>query len=178
MKEMVKYGTILGLICLSSSGILAVVNSVTAPKIAAQELQIEQAALQNVMPTGASFKPHRQGDTIAYYSAYDKNDVLTGFVIKSEKKGYSSSIVVMTGLNLKLEITAITVLSQNETPGLGSRILEPGFQEQFKGKTLDTFGEIHAITGATISSSAVIASVKTRIEALKDQLSQEINHAK
>jgi electron transport complex protein RnfG len=178
MKETIRYATILGVICLCASGILALVNGFTAPKIAQQELNEEQAALKEVMPGCASFTPHPQADHTVYYSAYDASGKLAGFVLKSEQKGYSSTIVSLAGVNPKLEITAVKILSQNETPGLGNRICDPSFLAQFKGKSLGNYDEIKAITGASISSGAVIASVKSRLTELQEQLLQEIDHGK
>ena len=58
----------------------------------------------------------------------------------------------------------ITTLS--ETPGLGTRITEDIFTQQFHNKSKDTIfkvkkdgGEIDAITGATISSRAVAQAI-------------------
>ena len=169
MRETIKYGFILGLICFLASSVLAIVNGITEPKIELQKKQEESLALKEVMPDSTSFKPVFQDDKIIYYLAYDNNK-LSGFVVKSQNKGYASDIEVLAGLNTNLEITEIKILSQNETPGLGNRIIEPSFLGQFKGKNLETFGEVQAITGATISSSAVINAVKTKISELKERL--------
>ena len=63
-------------------------------------------------------------------------------------------------------LVGVTFTKQNETPGLGARISETWFQEQFLGKKghlklmpegtgSSELGEIDAITGATITSKAV-----------------------
>jgi electron transport complex protein RnfG len=75
----------------------------------------------------------------------------------------------MVGLNPEEEVlTGMTVLSHLETPGLGARIEEDWFKEQFKGKSIhDKFvakQDIDAITGATISSNAVGSIIKNTIE--------------
>ncbi|MFA6217920.1 MAG: FMN-binding protein [Candidatus Omnitrophota bacterium] len=178
MKEMIKFGFILGFICFLASGVLAVVNGVTTPKIEAQKVLEEKTGLQEVLPAAATFKPHTQGEITDYYNAYDSSNKLIGFVIKTQTKGYSSTIEALTGLNLTLEITNIKILSQNETPGLGARITEPAFKGQFKGKTLVTFDQIQAITGATISSGGVMNSIKNKLSELNGQLSGEIKSAR
>ena len=178
MKETIKYGLILGLICFAASSVLAVVNEIAQPKIKLQKEKDEGLALKEVMAQGSAFKPHYQDEKIIYYTAYDGNNKLNGFVIKSLAKGYASNIEALAGLNLDLEITNVKILSQNETPGLGNRILEPSFLSQFSQKTLDTFNRVQAITGATISSGAVINSIKNKIAELKDQLSKEKNNAR
>jgi Na+-transporting NADH:ubiquinone oxidoreductase subunit C len=93
-----------------------------------------------------------------------------------------SYVVIYTGAGLWGEITAgigfdadivkctgIEIIDQNETPGLGGRIDEAWFKEQFRGKSfpLSTVPEgdpasereIQAITGATYSSQAMKAIV-------------------
>lgn len=178
---MARYGITLGLICFLASTVLAVVNSATEPKIKLQKEKEENVALKEVMSESLDFRPCSEGGEVIYYTAYDSKNKLNGFVIKAEGKGYSSNIETVVGLNLNLEIVGIKILSHNETPGLGSRVSEPPFLEQFKGKNLDTFNQVQAITGATISSGAVINSLKDRINQLKDQLirtTKEISNAK
>lgn len=174
MKEIIKYGVTLGTICLFASGTLALVNGVTEPQIKIQKEKAEKEALREVMPESARFEPQFEADKVLYYRAYGDDDKLNGFVIKAEDKGYSSSIEAMAGLNLSLEITNIKILSQNETPGLGSKITGPVFLGRFKGKRSDALAGVDSITGATISSRAVIKSIKDKIEALEPVLRKDI----
>ncbi|MFH1414397.1 MAG: FMN-binding protein [Candidatus Omnitrophota bacterium] len=175
MKETIRYSLILGIICFLASAVLSVVNAVTAPKIEEQRMLEEKAALEEVMPEATEFLAKSLGDSVYYLAFNDQR--LIGFVIKSSGEGYSSDIVTLTGLDLKLEIVDIKILSQNETPGLGSRVEEASFREQFQGRGLNSMDQVEAITGATISSSAVIDSIKKQILELKDILLQEINNA-
>lgn len=177
MKEMVKYSFILGVICLLSSSILAVVNAVTGPRIMLQKQQEEAAALKAVLPAAEAFKQDKE-DEFVYYSGYDKNNKLAGFVVKCGGKGYSSFIEVLAGLNTSLEITDIKILSQNETPGLGNKITGADFQSRFKGKDPDSVAGVDAIAGATISSRAVINSIKETLLVLKPRLTKEAKDAK
>ncbi len=69
-------------------------------------------------------------------------------------------------------------MKQNETPGLGARITEKWFKEQFRGKsapftmaaegTSEKPGELDAITGATKTSQAVLRIVNRSAEAVQD----------
>lgn len=178
MKEMLKYGFILGLTCFLASGVLAVVNAVTEPQIKLQKKREENLALKEVMPEAINFKPKLEGEKVIYYTAYNNSGEISGFIVKAEGKGYSSLIEAMTGLSLKLEITNVKILSQNETPGLGNRITKGQFLSQFKGKGPDSFNQVQAITGATISSRAVINSIKNKISELKSKLLEELQHGR
>jgi electron transport complex protein RnfG len=178
MKEAFRYSIILGLICFLASAILTVVNALTAPQIVSQKQEGVQAALREVCPGASYFEADSQEGEVGYYRAYNKDKSLVGFALKAEAKGYSSLIEALVGLDASLHISAIKVLSQNETPGLGSRIAEPAFQSQFKGKDSSSLSNAEAITGATISSKAVIDAVASAIDALKPQLLKEINDAR
>ena len=65
------------------------------------------------------------------------------------------------------------ILSQNETPGLGARVAEPAFTAAFGNKKASDLAGVQAITGATISSHAVIDSVKKRAEEIKGMIKNE-----
>lgn len=175
MREMVRYGFILALICLIAAGLLAAVNTLTAPKILAQALAEEQAALKEVMPPAAKFvaiKSDADAETL-YYQALDSQDKIIGFVFKASGKGYSSVIQTLVGIDLAGKISAIKVLSQTETPGLGVRITEKKFTDQFRNQdSLDLPG-VQAISGATISSRAVIKSIIKKAKEIKELIKNE-----
>ena len=88
----------------------------------------------------------------------------------------------MVAVDNNFQIIAIKVTDQSETPGLGSNSTQPKFSEQFKGKTseqliVDKDGGvppncIKAITGATITTRAVVNSVKESIELLKAKVQE------
>ncbi len=173
MKEMVRYGFILALICVVASASLALVYSVTKPRIIAQAQAEEEAGLKEVMPEGVSFEPVKSGNDLPYYKVCAKDGSFMGVVFKASQKGYSSTIETMAGMLKDGTITAIKILSQNETPGLGARVAETEFTGQFKNKNTEGLASIQAITGATISSKAVIDSVKRKAEEIKALIKNE-----
>jgi Na+-transporting NADH:ubiquinone oxidoreductase subunit C len=89
------------------------------------------------------------------------------------------------------EIVGIEILSDNETPGLGGRINEPWFKDQFRGELLtaagidvtQTAGEgdrdpanglIDGVTGATRTSDSMEAIVNRELQALRSNEIQDI----
>ena len=170
MKEMIRYGFILALICAVASGLLAGVNTLTKNRILAQAQAEEDASLKDVLPQAASFQAVRLGEETIYYKAQDKDGNLVGVAFKASGKGYSSTIDTIVGMAKTGEITAIKVVSQNETPGLGTRVAEPEFGGQFKNKKLEELSDVQAITGATISSRAVIDAVANKAREIKGML--------
>lgn len=165
MKEITRYGFILGVICVLAAGLLALANSLTQPKIIAQGKDQEQRSLREIFPEAGSFEAvESSSGQVMYYKVYDIQDKLNGFIFKAEGKGYSGSVETIAGINLSGEIQAIKVLNQNETPGLGNRILLPFFTSQFSHKDILGLGQVKVIAGATISSRAVINSVQKKAE--------------
>ncbi len=173
MKEMVRYGFILSLICIAASASLAAVNSLTKSKIIEQARLEEEASLKEVIPDAQKFEPIKLGEGTLYYKGFDKDNKFIGAAFKASQKGYSSIIETMVGMKEDGVITGIKVLSQNETPGLGAKIIEAPFTGQFLGKNTEGLSDVQVITGATISSSAVIESVKKKAEEIKKMLTGE-----
>jgi electron transport complex protein RnfG len=173
MKEMLRYGFILSLICVVASGLLAGMNSLTKSKIIAQAQAEEDLSLKGVMPEATHFEAVKSGNETVYYKAHDKEGKLIGVAFKASGKGYSSIVETMVGMRPDGTITAIKILSQNETPGLGARVSEPSFTNRFSNKNIQGLTEIEAITGATISSRAVIDSVKKKAEEIQALLKDE-----
>lgn len=195
MKVIFRFGFILFIICLAAAGSLALVNLITKPKILAQMQLEEKASLKEVLPEADEFQDVKKGEEVSYYKGY-KDKKLIGVAFKASRKGYSSIIETMAGMDLSGKITGIKIISQGETPGLGSRITEvadettladilqgkkkgakeqrPWFTEQFKGKNVSSLDEdVQAITGATISSEAVIKSVKEQGLKILEEISHE-----
>lgn len=166
MRETMRYGVTLGLICMIAAGLLAGMNSLTKPKIIAQAYAEELASIKEVMPDAEKFDPVKAAGEVVYYKAYDKDAKLMGVVFKAEGKGYASTIETVVGMKLDNTITAIKVVNQNETPGLGAKVTEPEFVGQFINRNISDLGQVQAITGATISSKAVMDSIKQKAQEL------------
>ncbi len=98
---------------------------------------------------------------------YYRNHELAGYAVAVEGKGFWASIKGVVGVAKDQQtITGLSFYEQSETPGLGARILEPGFRDQFVGKKIHTGdspvsfksesagdelkdNQVHSITGAT-----------------------------
>ena len=190
--ELLYFVLVLGLVCLISAGLLSFVYAKTQPLVEAQKAKAANSAMYYVLPGAESFERSKEGD---FYIGKDKQGRIVGYTFETNEKGYSSEIVLMVGVDKDGKITGIKVLSQNETPGLGTRIVEvkadstiwdkikgkegenaprmPWFLEQFLGKDRMSLVEVKTISGATISSSAVVRAVKKGLEKLEKELLQE-----
>jgi electron transport complex protein RnfG len=106
-----------------------------------------------------------------------ENGVTTSVAIKSySNNGFGGKIELIIGLLMDGTITGYKVIQQNETPGLCTKISENKFSKQFVGLNThsNSFelskngGEIDALTGATISSNAVVDAVKKAVTAFNN----------
>lgn len=156
---------VLTIICVIAAFLLGLTYNLTADKIRYQEEMAEKRALESVISSAIDFKKI-SGRTMEYYNAYDSNGKVMGYAFIGEGKGYSSIIKIMIGVDTQNNVKAVGIISQQETPGLGAKISEQWFQEQFSKKPVD---KIDTITGATISSRAVRDIVKTAVEKFKKE---------
>jgi electron transport complex protein RnfG len=178
MSQLIKFGLILGVICLAATLVLAVTYEVTKPKIEEQLKNEERSALKSIMPSADSFN-EKAMDGIEYFEAL-KGKTVVGYCVRAVGSGYSGYIRMIAGVDLDGTIEGVAVLEHSETPGLGAKIneikpgeSEPWFLKQFKGKNAGAIAvkkDIDAITGATISSKAVTDAIRKTAEELLTKL--------
>ena len=167
MKEIARFSTVLFLICLISAGMLSLINSIAEPRIMEQRKLEESRAIKEVLPQEAGSIEKVEKDDLVFYKAKDSEGNLIAYVFIASDYGYSSQIKTVVSLSPAGEIIDVSILEQRETPGVGSGILEEDFLSQFRGRNINR--QFDTITGATISSAAVIDSIKAMgLEVLKD----------
>ncbi len=183
MKGMIKDALILFAITLIAGLMLGVVNDITKEPIARQEQKAKTEACQNVFADAASFEEQEMEDATQaladagltgadideLMAAKDASGALLGYVITvTDHEGYGGDIQFSMGVTTDGVLNGISLLSISETAGLGMRageVLVP----QFENKDVDRFtytksgstadSEIDAISGATITTSAVVNGV-------------------
>jgi len=126
---------------------------------------IEDSDIKYFFLKANSFEPVLKGREVLYYRAEDREGNLLGVVFKTSGRSYEGEIETLVGMLKDGTITAIKVLTKDDTSGLGSLVSGPQFTEQFKN-TQDLSG-IQAVTGATVSSQAIIDSVKKKAAEIK-----------
>ncbi len=117
---------------------------------------------------------------ISVVAAKDASGAETGYIIKGSAAGYGGSVIVVVGVDADLKVTGISFPETlPETAGLGQKATEPAFYEQFAGKgtklSVKKGGgagedEIDAISGATITSTAVTNTVNAATEFVQDYI--------
>ena len=91
-------------------------------------------------------------------------------VLVIEKNGFGGQIHMMVGIDHSGNVTAISIISHAETPSLGAVAAEnsskgAAFRDQFAGlsDTASVGSEIDAITGATVTSKAIVRCVNSAV---------------
>ena len=169
-------------ICVVSGGVLGVVYNATKEPIAAAETAKKTEAIKNVLPEfenlkETSCKSALEDVDIPFFLAYDANNNFIGAAVETfTNKGFSGNISLMVGILADGTVNNISVLQHAETPGLGSKMSEPSFKDQFNNKHADSFnfnvkkdgGDVDAITAATISSRAFCDAVNRAISTFEN----------
>ena len=172
----------LSLAGLLSGLIIVLAFETTLPTITAYKARMLREAVFNVLPSVTSLKRlvYRNGKLVetedeqkgdqAIFSGYDQNGRLVGYAIPGAGPGFQDTIRLLYGyLPAERKVSGMEILESRETPGLGDKIykdesfvsgfrslaVDPEIRAVKKGKRTAA-NEIDAITGATISSKAVV----------------------
>lgn len=163
---------------LASGLLLALTNMVTKGPIEAQQQAKADEARKKVLPLADTFEAY-ETDAMANYSDLDSVYVAksggetVGYALKMSPFGYKADIVMTLGVNADGSVNALSINSQSETAGLGTRVAEEPFLSQFPGIAADpdaVTGEVDTITGATVSSKAVRGAIVQATTFLRDEL--------
>lgn len=106
-------------------------------------------------------------DVLSVYVASSETNLCMGYVIESSAEGYRGPVQVITGIHFDGFLTGSQVSVHQETAGLGTKIEEPDFYEQFNNLSLKSgdLADIDGISGATVSVSAFKEAVDIAIKA-------------
>ena len=168
---------ILALIALAAALLLAVTNAITAGPIKAHEEAAQNAAFQSVM-TADSFSTMSVPDGYNVTSLVEakKDGKTIGYCAVSSAKGYGGNVAVTLGVDMDGKIVGCQIGDTNfaETDGFGARWKEPARAEAFIG--LSAFGgdTIEAITGATVTSKAVLAASNDVLKCISHVLGKDV----
>lgn len=154
----VKSIVVLAVICLVTSGALAVVNHFTAPVIETAAQAREDESRRSVLPEAASFEPIESDalpETItAAYVGLDGAGESVGYVFTAKGRGFDGDITVMAAIEpggTLLNVATIDVTSETKT--LGGQTASESYTSQYIGQDASLAG-VDAISGATITSEA------------------------
>lgn len=193
-----KDAMVLFIITLIAGFALGFVHEVTLPAIEAQNLQAKMNAYRTVFPDAADFNPEDSltgliGETQTLFeskgltgitvdealtAADEAGNKLGYVVVVTTDEGYGGAITLSLGYALDGTVKGIEILSMNETAGLGAKAGGKDFKSQFAEKKVTEFAytktgagnanEIDALSGATITTRAVVNAVNAGLSFLTD----------
>jgi electron transport complex protein RnfG len=168
------------LLSLCFGGGLAGLQIKLEGRIAANKLAETLEQVPVLVPSAVSGEEQIVAGQIVYRGVAAGQHV--GWVIPAVGQGFADKIELRVGVDADVSrITGVYILGQKETPGLGNKIIEAGWRNQFVGKSAQTAlqaitgggatgSQIDALTGATISSEAVCTIVNTTLTKMRADL--------
>ena len=161
----------LGIACFLSGVILATAFAITEPVAAEQRVKTKNDAMKELVKDAESFKTIDGKD--GWYAAIKGGKVIA-YVVPASGKGYAGKIDMLAAVTTDGKAMDFKVLKHAETPGLGDKMVQPKFRNQFANKDpkdmevvkVPTDKNIQALTGATITSRAVTKGIREAVEAV------------
>ncbi|MCR4293264.1 MAG: FMN-binding protein [Candidatus Kuenenia sp.] len=150
MKKKVQYPVILTIVTLLASIGVSTTYLTTKEKIREKELEVRTRALFTVLPgidkTPEEITPPTAKNQDKIYKGVNSEGELIGYAASGEAQGYSSKINVMVGIDSNLEkILGIDIISQRETPGLGTKMVEKESSDTLLSVLMSLFGKTSGV---------------------------------
>ena len=163
--------------------VLGVVNEITKGPIEQYLNGKRDAAYAMVMPgdgntyeeiDAGSYANDPSNSITKLCTAKDASGNDIGYVAETTFSGAQGMITMVIGLDNDLTCTGIGVTEHSETSGLGAKAADPTdpFPQSMVGltdgaKLSKDGGSVSAISGATLTSRAVVTEIQTVIDAVK-----------
>lgn len=183
MKQMIKLSVTLAVYTVVACLALAAVNMLTFPYIQQAKEAKTQKALKALFPDADSFRPITEGlpqsvNKVTFGNAYTafQGEKPVGVIVTVTGRTYAQA-TILAGIDVTGNLVMIQFLTFTDSPGIGLKAAEEPFIGQFRNKSVkDAFAlgnDIQAITGATITSTAVTRIVKIAVDAAAAYISEQ-----
>lgn len=162
--------------------ILGLVYDLTKAPIQNAKNNKELEAISEVIYSGFDNNPFEERTTITIPNEKNKLDLfparkdgkINSVAVKTySNRAFGGKIEMIVGFFLDGTISGYKIIDHKETPGLGTKVMDKKFHDQFEGinpskhifKVKQDGGEIDAVTAATISSRAVVDAIQRAFDA-------------
>jgi len=188
--SIVRSGVTLATIAAICTALVAFTYQLTDQRIAANEQAWLEQSLQPALSglffdSGVSESvltipaPHALpgSEDAIIYRVYSGESPVAALFVVSARDGYAGAIKMLVGVGMDGAVTGVHVLAHRETPGLGDRIEsdKSDWVQQFDGRSLASpgsddwkirrdGGEFDALTGASVTSRAVVKAVRQTLQ--------------
>lgn len=180
MKKMI---LVLTIVMVVSGLVLAASYTLFLPRITLNQKKALDDSLNTLFSGDSLSFSLLDTDGTEIYKAVADDGTLVGYAVGVTGAGYGGPIKMLAGLTPDLKrISGLQIVENVETPGLGSRIADVSFRDQFRdldpaeeitfiknGVADKAKNQIDALTGSTISTQAV---TKALSGSLKDVIGE------
>lgn len=172
-----KPGLVLLVVGILAAAALGFTNEITKEQIEAQREAARNAAMSAIIPEASGFEATEDPK---FFWAKDADGGVIGAIVFTYPNGFGGPVEVITGVGVDGTVKGVRMGNHSETPDLGSRAKNPEFYEQYAGLSTEeeivvikigspVGNQIHAISGATVTSNAMTAGVMEAIEIFKQK---------
>ncbi|MHC4157927.1 MAG: FMN-binding protein [Planctomycetota bacterium] len=180
--------------------LIAITNAAWSPRIEQNKVDKLNRLMGGLLPKGDSFQLETEleiksakGKKVKsnIYKAVSDTGKCAGWAFNISGSGFADKIELVVAVDEDFQkFAGYAVLASNETPGFGDQIKLPYYYNQFAGAPAEELelvktgnaekidSEIVAITGATVSSEAVVEIINNSITQIKDQMQGLIGNGK
>jgi len=176
--------------------LIAVTNAGLSPRIEQNKINKRNRLVGGLLPEAKNFvaldapveieSARGRKENVEVYKAMSEAGQCVGWSFNASGSGFADKIELVVAVDAAFEkIAGFDVLSSNETPGFGDQIKYDYYRSQYKGapaselklvsigdpKEIDS--KIVAITGATVSSEAVVEIVSRFVTQVKEQMQKK-----
>ncbi len=172
MRQFMRVGVTLALIAAVAATALALVNEVTAPRIAAYELQVIQNALTEVsggFEIGETRGAPDEASVREIHTLTDPSNSISGYILQLVGTGYGGEMTIMASYTSDGAVIDARLLANAETPGLGKKAESPSYMEKFKDTGSEQSvpvkkdelekADADSISGATVTFSGIAKTI-------------------
>jgi electron transport complex protein RnfG len=176
--------------------LIAVTSAALSPRIEQNKINKRNRLVGALLPEAKNFVPldseievksiQGQKESVEVFRAMSETEECVGWNFNTIGPGFADKIELVVAVDKNFEkLAGFDVLASNETPGFGNQIKFDFFRDQFRGAPaeglkLESSGdntkidsEIIAISGATISSEAVVDIINNAITQIKEQIKEK-----
>jgi electron transport complex protein RnfG len=172
--------------------LIAVTNAALSPRIVQNKINKRNRLVGVLLPEAKNFvldteieieSIQGKKEKVEVYRAMSEAGKCVGWAFNAAGSGFADKIELVVAVDKDFEkLAGFDVLASNETPGFGDQIKYDYYRDQFKGapaeelklvtsgepKNIDA--EIVAISGATVSSEAVVEIINSFLTQIKEQM--------
>jgi len=176
--------------------LIAVTNAALSPRIVQNKINKRNRLVGALLPEAKDFVPldkeievesiQGKKEKVEVYRAMSEAGECVGWAFNAAGSGFADKIELVVAVDKDFEkLAGFDVLSSNETPGFGDQIKYDYYRDQFKGAPAEELklipsgdpkkidAEIVAISGATVSSEAVVEIINNFLTQIKEQMQQK-----